>query len=100
MIMFSLFVIRTKNRQNFKIICRKRHTKHDTLSCSTTQTKVQGTIHLCFPITEQIHHEVLSLPMSPVLSIDEVDFIIKLLISIKNLKMNLARYNDKSKEIT
>jgi dTDP-4-amino-4,6-dideoxygalactose transaminase len=37
----------------------------------------------------KIHHEVLSLPMSPVLSIDEVDFIIKVLISIKNLKREL-----------
>jgi dTDP-4-amino-4,6-dideoxygalactose transaminase len=87
MIMFSCSLFEQKTGKNFKIICRKTHTNHDTLSCSTTQTKVlQGYNHLCFPITEQIHHEVLSLPMSPVLSIDEVDFIIKLLISIKNLK--------------
>jgi dTDP-4-amino-4,6-dideoxygalactose transaminase len=78
---FHLFVIRTKNRQEFQ----------DYLSQNGIQTMIhypvpphkqkalQGYNHLCFPITEQIHHEVLSLPMSPVLSIDEVDFIIKII---------------------
>ena len=32
--------------------------------------------HMSFPITEKIHNEVLSLPMSPVLTMEEVDFII------------------------
>jgi dTDP-4-amino-4,6-dideoxygalactose transaminase len=32
--------------------------------------------NLYFPITEKIHNEVLSLPMSPVMTIEEVDFII------------------------
>ena len=35
--------------------------------------------HLSFPITEKIHDEVLSLPMSPVLTAVEVDYIIKIL---------------------
>jgi len=35
--------------------------------------------HLSFPITEKIHNEVLSLPMSPVLTMEEVDFIISIL---------------------
>jgi dTDP-4-amino-4,6-dideoxygalactose transaminase len=29
-----------------------------------------------FPITEKIHKEVLSLPISPIMTIDEVDFVI------------------------
>jgi dTDP-4-amino-4,6-dideoxygalactose transaminase len=35
--------------------------------------------HLSFQITEKIHNEVLSLPISPVLMMDEVDFIISIL---------------------
>jgi len=34
---------------------------------------------LSFPITEAIHREVLSLPMSPVLTESEVDYIIQIL---------------------
>jgi len=76
---FHLFVVRTKNR--------------DDLQQYLTAHKIQTVIHypipphqqkafsdwntLSFPITEQIHAEVLSLPMSPVLTASEVDFIIK-----------------------
>lgn len=76
---FHLFVVRTKNR--------------DDLQQYLTAHKIQTVIHypipphqqkafsdwntLSFPITEQIHAEVLSLPMSPVLTAREVDFIIK-----------------------
>jgi dTDP-4-amino-4,6-dideoxygalactose transaminase len=35
--------------------------------------------HLSFPITEQMHNEVLSLPMSPVLTEEEVGFVIETL---------------------
>jgi dTDP-4-amino-4,6-dideoxygalactose transaminase len=35
--------------------------------------------HLSFPITEKIHNEVLSLPMSPVLKMEEVDFVVSIL---------------------
>jgi len=35
--------------------------------------------HLSFPITEKIHNEVLSLPISPVLTKEEVDFIVSIL---------------------
>jgi dTDP-4-amino-4,6-dideoxygalactose transaminase len=34
--------------------------------------------HLSFPITEKIHNEVLSLPISPVLTDDEVGFVVKI----------------------
>ncbi len=78
---FHLFVIRTENR--------------DALQQYLLQNNIQTVIHypipphkqqafldwnnLSFPITEKIHNEVLSLPMSPVLTDDEVDFIIEIL---------------------
>ncbi len=78
---FHLFVIRTENRNN--------------LQEYLTQNNIQTVIHypipphqqkafpewnnLSFPITEKIHNEVLSLPMSLVLTEVEVDFIIEIL---------------------
>jgi len=35
--------------------------------------------HLSFPITEQIHSEELSLPMSPVLTQAEIEMVVKLI---------------------
>ncbi|MFH6966715.1 DegT/DnrJ/EryC1/StrS family aminotransferase [Flavobacterium sp. FlaQc-28] len=78
---FHLFVIRTENRTD--------------LQRYLTDNKIQTVIHypvpphkqnaflewnnISFPITEKIHNEVLSLPISPVLTEEEVDFIIKTL---------------------
>lgn len=78
---FHLFVIRTKNRED--------------LQEYLTQNDIQTVIHypipphkqkafpdwnnLSFPITEKIHNEVLSLPISPVLSDSEVTFVIEVL---------------------
>ncbi|QOG01975.1 DegT/DnrJ/EryC1/StrS aminotransferase family protein [Flavobacterium sp. MDT1-60] len=78
---FHLFVIRTENRE--------------ALQEYLTQNNIQTVIHypipphkqkafqewnnLSFPITEKIHNEVLSLPISPVLTEAEVDFIIETL---------------------
>ena len=78
---FHLFVIRCKNRQE--------------LQEYLTQKEIQTLIHYpvpphkqkalpkwndwSFPITEKIHDEVLSLPMSPVLTDEEVDFVIEIL---------------------
>ncbi|MBZ4034433.1 DegT/DnrJ/EryC1/StrS family aminotransferase [Flavobacterium sp. 17A] len=78
---FHLFVIRTENR--------------DKLQEYLTQNNIQTVIHypipphkqnafsewnaLSFPITEKIHNEVLSLPISPVLTDTEIDFIIEIL---------------------
>jgi len=78
---FHLFVVRTENRND--------------LQEYLTQNNIQTVIHypipphqqkafpewnnLSFPITEKIHNEVLSLPMSPVLTKVEVDFIIEIL---------------------
>ena len=75
---YHLFVIRTENR--------------DALQEYLLQNGIETMIHypipphkqkafaewntLSFPITEKIHMEVLSLPISPVMTIDEVDFVI------------------------
>jgi dTDP-4-amino-4,6-dideoxygalactose transaminase len=45
------------------------------------QKALKNLNHLSFPITEKIHNEVLSLPISPVMTIDEVDFVIQKLNS-------------------
>jgi dTDP-4-amino-4,6-dideoxygalactose transaminase len=75
---FHLFVIRTINRDNLQHY----------LADHGIQTMIHYPIpphkqkafsewnHLSFPITEKIHDEVLSLPMSPVITMDEVDFVI------------------------
>jgi dTDP-4-amino-4,6-dideoxygalactose transaminase len=78
---FHLFVIRTKNR--------------DELQQYLLENGIQTMIHypipphkqkaflawnnLSFPITEKIHNEVLSLPISSVLTVEEVRFIISIL---------------------
>jgi dTDP-4-amino-4,6-dideoxygalactose transaminase len=78
---FHLFIIRTQNRidlQNY-----------------LTENDIQTMIHypvpphqqkalkewnnLSFPVTKKIHEECLSLPMSPVMTIDEVSFVIEIL---------------------
>ena len=78
---FHLFVIRTENR--------------DALQEYLKQNEIETMIHypipphkqkafeswntLSFPITEKIHNEVLSLPISPILTADEVSKIIQIL---------------------
>lgn len=78
---FHLFIIRTKKR--------------DDLQHYLNQNNIQTLIHypipphkqkaflewnkLSFPVTEKINNEVLSLPMSPVLTNSEIDFIIEIL---------------------
>ena len=76
---FHLFVIRCDNRDKLQ----------DYLKQNGIETMIHYPIpphkqnafgnwnHLSFPITEKIHNEVLSLPISPVLTAVEVDFIIQ-----------------------
>jgi dTDP-4-amino-4,6-dideoxygalactose transaminase len=76
-----LFVIRTANRKELQ----------DYLNQNGIQTVIHYPIpphkqkalsewnNISFPITEKIHDEVLSLPISPVLTMNEVDFIIAVL---------------------
>jgi dTDP-4-amino-4,6-dideoxygalactose transaminase len=78
---FHLFVIRTNNRTELQ----------DYLNRNGIQTVIHYPIpphkqkalsewnDLSFPITEKIHDEVLSLPISPVLTADEIDYIITVL---------------------
>jgi dTDP-4-amino-4,6-dideoxygalactose transaminase len=40
--------------------------------------------NLCMPITEKIHHEVISLPISPVIESSEIEYIAKTLNSYNN----------------
>ncbi|TDE54381.1 DegT/DnrJ/EryC1/StrS family aminotransferase [Flavobacterium sp. GT3P67] len=78
---FHLFVIRTQNRIELQ----------DYLHQNNIQTVVHYPVpphnqkalpnwnHLSFPITQKIHDQVLSLPISPVLTMDEVSFIVAIL---------------------
>ncbi|MDO8317395.1 MAG: DegT/DnrJ/EryC1/StrS family aminotransferase, partial [Flavobacterium sp.] len=78
---FHLFVIRTQNRTNLQ----------DYLQQNGIQTVIHYPVPphnqkalsswncLSFPVTQKIHDEVLSLPISPVLTDDEVGFIIAIL---------------------
>jgi dTDP-4-amino-4,6-dideoxygalactose transaminase len=78
---FHLFVIRTKNRSELQ----------DYLDKNNIQTQIHYPIpphkqkalkqfnHLSFPITEKMHDEVMSLPISPVLTDAEVDFVIQII---------------------
>ncbi|MXO06873.1 DegT/DnrJ/EryC1/StrS family aminotransferase [Flavobacterium sp. HBTb2-11-1] len=78
---FHLFVIRTEKREHLQ----------EYLAQNNIQTVIHYPIpphkqkafsqwnNLSFPITEKIHKEVLSLPMSPVLTEYEVDYIVEIL---------------------
>ncbi len=78
---FHLFVIRTQNRTDLQ----------DYLLKNGIQTVIHYPVpphnqkalsflkYLSFPITQKIHDEVLSLPISPILTMDEVAFIIDVL---------------------
>src|SRR5690554_2096847 len=82
---FHLFVIRTQNREVLQ--------KH--LSDNNIETLIHYPIaphkqkamknlgHLSFPITEKIHNQVLSIPISPVISDEEVTVIIDCLNTYK-----------------
>ncbi|MFE3869106.1 DegT/DnrJ/EryC1/StrS family aminotransferase [Flavobacterium sp. LS2P90] len=78
---FHLFVIRTQNRLELQ----------EFLYQNGIQTVIHYPVpphnqkalslwnHLSFPITQKIHDEVLSLPISPVLTIDEVSYVVGVL---------------------
>lgn len=78
---FHLFVIRTQNREQLQ----------EYLKQNTIETLIHYPIpphqqqafsdwnSLSFPISEKIHQEVLSIPISPVMTPAEVDFVIQIL---------------------
>jgi dTDP-4-amino-4,6-dideoxygalactose transaminase len=78
---FHLFVIRTRNRdelQNYLLENGIETMIHYPIP-PHKQKAFSACNNLSFPITEKIHNEVLSLPMSPVLTMEEVDFIVSIL---------------------
>jgi dTDP-4-amino-4,6-dideoxygalactose transaminase len=78
---FHLFVIRTQNRlalQEYLQQNRIQTVIHYPIP-PHNQKALSLWNHLSFPITQKIHDEVLSLPISPVLTMDEVSYIIDVL---------------------
>lgn len=78
---FHLFVIRTENRielQQFLLENGIETMIHYPIP-PHKQKAFPNWNNLTFPITEKIHNEVLSLPISPILTMEEIDFIIEIL---------------------
>ena len=78
---WHVFVVRTANREHFQ----------NYLAENGVQTVIHYPIpphrqlaytelaHLSFPITEKIHLEVISLPISPVMPLDQVEYVIEVI---------------------
>lgn len=76
---FHLFVIRTENREQLKQFLFENGIEsqiHYPVP-PHQQKAMKGWDDLSFPITEKIHREVLSLPISPVMTLDEIAFVIQ-----------------------
>ena len=82
---FHLFVVRTSDRDRLQSYLK--HNNIETLihypiaphKQKAFASETSGWSSLSYPITEKIHQEVVSLPISPVMTNDEVDYIIKIL---------------------
>jgi dTDP-4-amino-4,6-dideoxygalactose transaminase len=81
---FHLFVIRTENRQELQAYLKQNNIEtlihypippHQQIAFSS---ETSGWNTFSFPITEKIHNEVLSLPISPVMTNDEVGFVVEI----------------------
>ena len=82
---FHLFVIRTQNRQELQDYLLKNNIEtviHYPIP-PHKQKAFSNWKNLSFPITEKIHNEVLSLPISPVLSDGEVGYVFEILNNYK-----------------
>lgn len=78
---FHLFVVRTENRTDLQDYLLKNGIEtviHYPIPPHKQQAFKEWN-NLSFPITEKIHNEVLSLPISPVMTDDEVSFVIEIL---------------------
>lgn len=76
---WHLFVIRTENRQKLQEFLLENEVQsliHYPIPPHKQQAYKDWN-HLSFPITEQIHNEVLSLPISPVMTNEEVNQVIE-----------------------
>ena len=82
---FHLFVIRTEKRDELQQYLLDNgvqtmiHYPIPPHQQKAFSPETSGWNHLSFPITEKIHNEVLSLPMNPVLTMDEVSFVISII---------------------
>lgn len=78
---FHLFVIRTENREELQSYLLKNNIEtliHYPIAPHKQQA-MKTFSHLSLPITEQIHNQVLSIPISPVLTDDEISKVINVL---------------------
>ena len=78
---FHLFVIRTSNREQLQEYLKANQIE-TMVHYPIPPHRQQALIHWqdsSFPITEKIHQEVLSIPMSPVMTEAEVDAVIQIL---------------------
>lgn len=80
---FHVFVIRTEKRDDLKnfLEANEIQTLIHYPVAPHKQAAMKEWNDLSFPITEKIHNEVLSIPMSPVMNDDEVSKVIKVLNS-------------------
>ncbi|MGH1337123.1 MAG: DegT/DnrJ/EryC1/StrS family aminotransferase [Aureispira sp.] len=75
---FHLYVIRTPNRTHLQAYLQEKGIQtvvHYPIA-PHQQEAYKEYHHLSLPLTEQLHQEVLSLPISPVLTTEEVDYVI------------------------
>lgn len=75
---FHLYVIRTPNRDHLQAYLEEKGIQtvvHYPIA-PHQQAAYKAYNHLSLPLTEQLHQEVLSLPISPVLTSEEVDYVI------------------------
>lgn len=78
---FHLFVIRTENRDHLQqyLLENGIQTMIHYPIPPHRQKAFSNWNNLSFPVTEKIHKEVLSLPISPVMTDEEVDFVVSVL---------------------
>lgn len=80
---FHLFVVRVENRNEFIDYLDRNgvgHLIHYPLAPHKQQALIEFS-HFSFPNTEKIHNEVLSIPMSPIMTDEEVERVISVLNS-------------------
>jgi len=81
---WHLFIIQTRERKKFQENCLKYNLQtiiHYPIP-PHKQEAYKNFNNLSFPLTEVIHDQVLSLPISPVILKDEIDYVIHLMNSI------------------
>jgi dTDP-4-amino-4,6-dideoxygalactose transaminase len=82
---FHLFVIRTENRQEMQAYLKQNNIEtliHYPIPPHQQRafaSETSGWNAFSFPITEKIHNEVLSLPVSPVMTDEEVGFVVEII---------------------